>query len=66
MANMYKLNTWNENEKYFPRKIAQDVLNNNPISASSVKTSCCIDTIKIASAHIASIQTSCCIDTTKE
>ena len=47
---MYKLNTWNENEKYFPQKIAQDVLNNDPISTSSVKTSCCIDTSKIANA----------------
>ncbi|MDO5859185.1 hypothetical protein [Methanobrevibacter sp.] len=61
---MYRINTWNENEKFFPKKIAQDLLDER---TSCVNTSCCIDTTKITSGPCGSdIQTSCCIDTTKE
>ena len=64
---MYIRNEWNENEKFSPRNIAQDVLKESKTHTSSVKTSCCIDTTKLAAGPCGSdIQTSCCIDTTKE
>lgn len=58
---MRKINDWNENEKFSPNKIFQDVLNSS--CKNRINTSCCIDTTKLAQAPI---QTSCCIDTTKE
>ena len=60
---MFKLNNWNDNEEFFQKKIAQDVIHDQKIE--SVKTSCCIDTTKITPGPCSSdIQTSCCIDTT--
>ncbi|WP_407415203.1 hypothetical protein [Methanobrevibacter sp.] len=62
---MFKLNKWNENEEFFPKKIAQDVFIAS--CPDRINTSCCIDTTKITSGPCGSdIQTSCCIDTTKE
>lgn len=60
---MYRINEWNENEKFSLNKIVQDVLT----TSTTIKTSCCIDTTSMASGPCGSdIQTSCCIDTTKE
>lgn len=62
---MYRINTWNENEKFSVEKTAQDVLTSQ--KSSGVKTSCCIDTTGLAAGPCGSdIKTSCCIDTTKE
>ncbi|MBQ7927936.1 MAG: hypothetical protein IJ287_04245 [Methanobrevibacter sp.] len=80
MAKMYRINDWNENEKFSLRKIAQDVIRNNANknniqtsccidttkSECAVNTSCCIDTTKIHDPHMNSVQGSCCIDTTRE
>ena len=75
---MFRINDWNENEKFSQRKIAQDVISTSccidttdlekiyTSCSSNVKTSCCIDTTRFTSLPCGSdIQTSCCIDTTK-
>ena len=65
MAKMYRINDWNENEKFSVEKIAQDVFESQ--KTSDVKTSCCIDTTRLVAGPCGSdINTSCCIDTTKE
>lgn len=62
---MYRINTWNENEKFSLEKTAQDVFTSK--KTSHVKTSCCTDTTSLAAGPCGSdIKTSCCIDTTKE
>ncbi len=58
---MYRINDWNENEKFSHLKIAQDVIRKNT-NKNDVNTSCCIDTTKSSSA----VNTSCCIDTTRK
>lgn len=60
---MYRINEWNENEKFSPKNTVQDVLKNE----HCIKASCCIDTTSLAAGPCGSdIKTSCCIDTTKE
>ena len=73
---MYRINDWNENEKFSLQKISQDIIRmntNNNVQTSccidttcEVKASCCIDTTKIHDPRMSFIQSSCCIDTTKE
>lgn len=60
---MFRINDWNENEKFSPKKIAQDVLD-----TSGINTSCCVDTTNlemIETSRSSSMKTSCCIDTTR-
>lgn len=60
---MFRINDWNENEKFSLRKIAQDVLD-----TSGINTSCCVDTTNlemIETSRSSSMKTSCCIDTTR-
>ena len=52
---MYKLNSWNEKEKFNSSEIAQNMVSGP--CGSDVSTSYCVDTTKIS--------TSCCIDTTE-
>nr|WP_294999870.1 hypothetical protein [uncultured Methanobrevibacter sp.] len=70
---MFRINDWNENEKFSLKKIAQDVMDKSGMNmiqtsfSGSMKTSCCIDTTRITAGPCGSnVQTSCCIDTTKE
>ena len=63
---MFKLNGWNENEKFSPGKIAQDVIRTQ--RNTNINTSCCVDTTNldmIESSCSRNIKTSCCIDTTR-
>ena len=63
MAKMFRINDWNENEKFSLKKVAQDV-----VDTSGLNTSCCVDTtnLKVVETSCSSnIKTSCCIDTTK-
>ena len=60
---MFRINDWNENEKFSHKKIAQDVLD-----TSGINTSCCVDTTNlemIETSRSSSMKTSCCIDTTR-
>ncbi len=60
---MFRINDWNENEKFSLKKIAQDVLD-----TSGINTSCCVDTTNlemIETSRSSSMKTSCCIDTTR-
>ena len=45
---MRELTDWNDNEKFSPTKIFQDVL--GPSCDDRINTSCCIDTTKLAQA----------------
>ena len=63
---MFRINDWNENEKFSQTKIAQDVIDTQ--RQKSINTSCCIDTTNlnmIKTSCSRSIKTSCCIDTAK-
>lgn len=63
---MFKLNSWNDNEKFSHKKIAQDVINDQ--KTKNINTSCCVDTTNlnmIETSCSSNIKTSCCIDTTK-
>ena len=60
---MYERNEWSKNENFSLEKIAQDVM--NTCQHNTLKSSCCVDTTKIAKGPCGDIKTSCCVDTTK-
>lgn len=63
---MFRLNDWNENEKFSQAQIAQDVMCSK--TNKHLNTSCFVDTTNIdliETSCSSNMKTSCCIDTTR-